>query len=360
MKMFAKPTCLTGISLVVMSLSSVNCGATRSSDLSQRVEPAEARLAGRPISKWHKAEEIRFPSAIFQDGSSRYWVGNGIGVHVYDEKRDVWADIPREALGWQVADIKQIAESDDRGLWIRSTPVLADNLRFFDREHWRALSQFSKSRVSVMFTGASGKLWFGAGDELVAYQGKSWSPRLILSGLIRPPEQSYFNISAGLEDRSGLVWLATQGRTISLDPTTKGVKNRFEQEGLAHVQCICEDDTGKIWFGSSDRFVSVYNKVSDSVRTYDLLKYLPSSQLASGEPGLPRIMVNAILQDNSGQIMIATTRGLMTVDRPGDNWQAFTPENSPIPPGGVTAIMQGRDGRIWIGTGEGILVLSAQ
>ena len=120
-----------------------------------------------------------------------------------------------------------------------------------------------------------------------------------------------------------------------------------------------EDRVGNIWFGSSDGVVSVYEKSKHSFQTYNLSERLSLNQKAERGLGLPHVVVNGILQDDTGRMMIATTSGLVTVDQAGSAWHAFTSENSPLPEGSITAIMKDKSGRIWLGTSEGILVLGA-
>ena len=231
------------LALVIAFLSSTDCGTTHSSEFNQRAaEATERQLAGHSVVRWHKPNNsgaaITFPSAIFQDGSARFWVGNGIGLHSYDEKQDTWTNIPREALGWRVTDIKQIAESNDGSLWIRSTPALFDNLRVYEKDRWHPIPRFSESRVTAMFRGQSGRLWLGAVNELFAFDGKGWSRRLKASELIKTPDEQYISINAGLEDREGFLWIAVSSCIVQFDQRENDVKTYFEPAGLVHVRCI--------------------------------------------------------------------------------------------------------------------------
>ena len=113
---------------------------------------------------------------------------------------------------------------------------------------------------------------------------------------------------------------------------------------------------GRVWVGTYRGSVAVYEKSKGSWRSYDFSEHLPLARHVEGRHGLP-LGVNAMLQDKSGEMMIATTRGLVTADKTGNNWQAFTHENSLLPEGSITSMMQDKSGRIWLGTGEGILVL---
>ena len=352
---------LREVSLVAFLVCLPGCSPTCSSDSRQETAtPSPGQLAGHQVLKWYKADDsavVRFPRAIFQDESGRYWVGNSLGLSNYDESRNIWNNIGSETFGWRSRGIEQIAESSDRRLWIRSTPLFFDNIRFFDGKRWSSVQRFAESRVATIFSAASRKLWFTVGGELLAYEHGDWSIRIRVSDLTKNPKLSYiFSINTGLEDRNGLIWLATRDAIITLGPGTRKQLNYFEDENLAHAGRMYEDDVGQVWVGSGEGSVSVYDRTKSSWRHYDLSKHVELGMQRGVHDRLP-ITVSAILQDKSGQLMIATTRGLLTVDRMGNNWQAFTHNNSLLPEGGITTMMQDKYGRVWIGTGEGILVL---
>ncbi|HKA21080.1 MAG TPA: two-component regulator propeller domain-containing protein [Blastocatellia bacterium] len=346
------------LSLAAFLLSLPGCSATVSSDLrNETVNPGQGKLAGHQVLKWYKVDESAFPGAIFQDESARYWVGNGVGLSNYDESQNIWTNIGLEALGWRTCDIKQIAQSSDRRLWIRSTPLLFDNIRVFDGKRWSSVQRLAASRVATIFSGASGKLWFAVGGELMAYEHGGWSLRLRVSDLVKNPKLSYiFSINTGLEDRNGLIWLAARDGIITLMPGTSKQTHYFEDENLAHVRCMYEDNMESVWVGSYEGSVSFYDRTKSSWRNYDLSKQVALGSQKGGHDRLT-LSVNAIQQDKSGLLLIATTRGLVTVDGMGNKWQAFTHDNSLLPEGSITTMMQDKYGRIWIGTGEGILVL---
>jgi ligand-binding sensor domain-containing protein len=352
---------LKEVSLVAFLVCLPGCSATISTDLRQEtVTPSQGQLAGHQVLKWYKADEsavVGFAGAIFQDESGRYWVGNGLGLSNYDESENIWTNIRLETLGWRTCAIQQIAQSSDRRLWIRSTPILSDNIRFFDGKRWRSVQRFAESRVATIFSEAGGRMWFAVGGELMAYEHGDWSIRLRLSDLVKNPKLSYiFSINTGLEDRNRLIWLATRDAIITLGPGATKQTNFFEDENLAHVRRMYEDDIGQVWVWSWESSVSVYDSTKSSWRNYDLSKQVELRLQNRVHDRLP-IIVSAILQDRNGQLMIATTRGLVTVDRMGNKWQAFTHDNSLLPEGGITTMMQDKYGRVWIGTGEGILVL---
>ncbi|MEO7251962.1 MAG: two-component regulator propeller domain-containing protein, partial [Arenimonas sp.] len=73
--------------------------------------------------------------------------------------------------------------------------------------------------------------------------------------------------------------------------------------------------------------------------------------------GLPQITVQAIVQDRQGYIWVATQSGVARFD--GVRFTAFTPVTEPALPGGWTrSLLIDSQGRLWIGTYKGLAVYS--
>ena len=56
-------------------------------------------------------------------------------------------------------------------------------------------------------------------------------------------------------------------------------------------------------------------------------------------------------------MMFATSVGLITFEEEQNSWAVVTPENSALPREDIAAIVEGRNGRILISTGGGVVVL---
>lgn len=70
--------------------------------------------------------------------------------------------------------------------------------------------------------------------------------------------------------------------------------------------------------------------------------------------------VNGIYQDNSGLMMFGTRAGLATLSESDNSWKLFKVDSMGLDnnfPGRIAAITADRSGRIWLGTGKGIVVL---
>ncbi len=109
----------------------------------------------------------------------------------------------------------------------------------------------------------------------------------------------------------------------------------------AGVQTIYEDKAGGLWFG-------LLPGGSDKLSHFDGVQW----RVFSGDDGLPKGDVHAIVADDTGNLWVGTTEGVAVYD--GSNWEIFTTINSPLIDNDVQAMMRDREGVIWIGTTSGI------
>jgi ligand-binding sensor domain-containing protein len=93
----------------------------------------------------------------------------------------------------------------------------------------------------------------------------------------------------------------------------------------------------------------------------------------STKPTLTVFFIHAIYQDKRDQMMFATDHGLFVLIEEKNRWEVYTNEDGAfaasdvavnrrssldaVPRNNVTSMMEAADGRIWIGTGKGVVVL---
>ena len=56
-------------------------------------------------------------------------------------------------------------------------------------------------------------------------------------------------------------------------------------------------------------------------------------------------------------MIFGTKLGLINFNERDKEWQILTTENSVLPDNRITTIFEDRSGRIWVGTGAGIVIL---
>ena len=112
------------------------------------------------------------------------------------------------------------------------------NLSCFDGEHWLKPESASKNsvirnRITAMFPGRNGKLWFALKDELRVYDGTKRRPGLKMSEAIE--EDDPVTVRVGLQDSSGCIWLGTTHGILRFDEQRKEwrICNPFEQNSTS-------------------------------------------------------------------------------------------------------------------------------
>ena len=117
-----------------------------------------------------------------------------------------------------------------------------------------------------------------------------------------------------IEDRSGLLWIGTEGGGISiLNPATATfhhyTADPTQPQGMHGriVTALYADHAGKLWVGTDGNGLNVIDRAAGVVRTYRNDPNNPHS-LSAGA-------VNAVFEDSDGAIWIATAHGLNRFDQ---------------------------------------------
>lgn len=332
----------------------------------------------RTLNQPKDGVSVSSPRVIFEDRAGLYWIGTYTGVSSYSDKQDKWTSFTKQT-GELVADaVEQIGQSGDDNLWFVSGHTAirpGPNLSCFAGQQWKKSDSTPKDsiftrQISAMFPGHNGKLWFASKDELVAYDGRQWEPRIKLSQAIG--NEFSIGIRTGLQDSEGYVWLGTTEGILRFDernrewklfnPFQKNVNSEEQTTSINYGEMMIrdgiyrsyEDRKGRIWWASAGvaGVYLVYDKNLGSWTQYKLRDHLQSVSSAANKIGL-----SVIYQDKNGTMMFGTSIGLITFTEGDKQWKLLTPENSSLPHASISAISEDRAGRIWIGTGAGIIVL---
>ena len=110
-----------------------------------------------------------------------------------------------------------------------------------------------KNRVMSMLQDRTGKIWFGTGDGVYHYDGKSFTRFLDNDGVINKNGLHLKGAENMLEDKDGNIWFGGRswdnegvcrfdGRSIT----------SFKPDAEPWVRPLLEDRSGNIWFGSKE------------------------------------------------------------------------------------------------------------
>jgi ligand-binding sensor domain-containing protein/serine phosphatase RsbU (regulator of sigma subunit) len=206
----------------------------------------------------------------------------------------------------------------------------------------------------------TGNLWFGTdGGGVSRYDGKSFTNFTEKEGL------SNNVVGSILEDKTGNLWFGTNGGGVCRYDG-KSFTNFTEKEGLSNnvVWSILEDKTGNLWFGTISG-VCRYdgNCVDDIIHGTNLYQHteqdlkknkkdlVKSFTNFTEKEGLSNNVVNAILEDKTGNLWFGTNGGgVCRYD--GKSFTNFT-EKEGLSNNVVNAILEDKTGNLWFGTRGG-------
>ena len=243
-----------------------------------------------------------------------------------------------------------------------------------------------------MFSGPTGLLWFLSDNGLLSFDGHRWSTPVTISdtaertyrkiqrrrgkgdasmaldwiqGLINAKRDSRDGpsdgekhlrssardeITMGLQDKEGLIWIGAEKGILRLDWKSREWKVYPLPDQLVEASCIYADRSACLWVTDDHGNVAAYDKKTDVWKSYSLNSLLPAHETDT--------VVQAMYRDRHGWDMIlGTNRGLVILSETEPKWRILMTHNSGILDNRVTSITEDMNGRIWIGTGASIVVL---
>ena len=287
--------------------------------------------------------------SIYQDSRGQYWFGTQRGVSLYDPA------LPEDEAfrnifgfnGFSLERVRFIKEDLNGNIWI-STDVSGVGMynratgSFTDMTDelidMGFLPRNSPSPTAVEIDNHN-NLWLGTNF------GISWIN-------IDNGEGGTFTQGAGIAgndisslfyDSQGVMWVGSSGSGLATISEKMEVKPVELEEEFTPL-CMTEDIEGNIWIGTESQGVIVYD--GDSV-VMNLLE----------KDGLLGNYISLIIADKNNNIYIGTSRGLNRYNKDEDRIYTYTRRN------GFTGIdakdkasFLDRDGKLWFGTVEGVMV----
>ncbi|MBX7171521.1 MAG: hypothetical protein K1X72_11240, partial [Pyrinomonadaceae bacterium] len=211
-----------------------------------------------------------------------------------------------------------------------------------------------------------GFLWFCTGEGISRFDGIGITNFTVADGL---PNREVHDF---LETGNGTIYIATESGLARLNP--HGLRGSTENPLFTNllpdnpkaekILTLFEDKSNQIWVGTSDGLYKLVEKGGKTTfETVELGDPLELAGRAIAEPNLKTLSVNSILQDRRGTLWIGTFGSGLFRLLPDGNIRRFVKDKDGFGDDKITALMEDRDGRIWMGmrsdnTG-GVCVLDA-
>ncbi|QTD37635.1 response regulator [Polaribacter batillariae] len=176
--------------------------------------------------------------------------------------------------------------------------------------------ELKTNKLICLHIDKSKNIWVGTDRGLKLYDTTNQSFFTLKDLGFQQKTTTKYPIKDIFEDKSGNIWLATEGDGIFfINLNKKEIKNIRKENGLPSnsMYGIIQDKNNNYWFGSNKGIIS-YNLVKNKIFTYNTSDGLPTNDFESG----------AIAISQNGKLFFGSKKGLI----------AFYPEqliNKPTP-----------------------------
>jgi ligand-binding sensor domain-containing protein/serine phosphatase RsbU (regulator of sigma subunit) len=220
----------------------------------------------------------------------------------------------------------------------------AKSLEQYVLDKWQMENGFQQTGVRAMLQTRDGYLWIGAAEGLARFDGA----RFVVFDKSNMPLKKNGVLSL-VEDRAGALWIGTEDGLLCVREgafTMYGVK-----EGLPdyRINALCEDAQGNLWIGTD--MGATIRRADGRMTTYTTAN------------GLTNNTVLSFASDKQGGVWIGTSGGgvnhwaagrieaFVTIE---GQFRPYAPEDGLVGDG-VYAMIADGEGRLWLGTSEGLL-----
>jgi ligand-binding sensor domain-containing protein/signal transduction histidine kinase len=197
-------------------------------------------------------------------------------------------------------------------------------------DRWGVEEGLPNNALASILQTRDGYLWIATWAGTVRFDGVRFTP--IAENLPNDHARALF------EDRDGSVWIGVAGSGLSRWRPA-AIEVFTTAQGLAgnDVRTILQDTGGRIWAGTENGLSIVTPAGIETRRAGD---------------GLPANEVTGLALARGGGVWVATTKGVCLAIAASRGCSAAGP---PIT-GRVDAVLEDREGRLWLGTPQGLIV----
>lgn len=305
---------------------------------------------------------------LFEDEYGRIWLATKGGVGILDLEEESFIgfnDLPGMADVDLSSDTINCIYQDSQGkIWIATDGGLdcydPSGMQFESYRHdQNDPNSLSHPIVNVVLEDGNGRLWIGTnGGGLCRFRRETGGFSHYRYNAERPSSISNDYVISLYEDRSGILWVGTNWKGVNkLASNVARFDHHFyrsDQDNSLNnnlVWSIYEDESRKLWI-ATDNGVNILDR---NTGRYNYIRHDPEdpNTLISDK-------VSVINKDRQGYMWFGTfDHGCSRYDpRTGEflNLSTEAPEPYRIPDNDIGDIIIGKEGKVWIGTGKGLVM----
>jgi signal transduction histidine kinase/ligand-binding sensor domain-containing protein len=280
-------------------------------------------------------------TALAQTADGYLWLGTPTGLYRFDGVR-FERFRPRSGGDFPASSVASLYAPPEGGLWVGFRYGFASFIEGDHATHYGAASGLPTATVYAIAGTPDGRLWGATFNGLVEFRGNRWH---LVGTEMNLPGARARNLSV---DREGRLWVASDVALSWLPPGG----NRFivATRDVGKINRISEAPDGTVWVADVDRGV--------------LPAWRSAGDPTAGGPNV-RVSSSGLLFDRDGALWVPTLGdGLrrvprvaelahQVIDADGSAAERFV-ERDGLTSDAITAIIQDREGNIWVGGSRGL------
>lgn len=253
-------------------------------------------------------------SAIHEDEAGLLWLGSFDGLYRFDRTTGQFTLFKHDETNPNTLindSVYRIAPTGDGRLWLgtlRGLDLFDPRTESFTHYlHDPAdADSLPDNQITALYVAPNGVLWLGAWYGGLAYlDPQAWQRGDVRFITYRndphdPKSLSDNSVWTIHQDRTGVLWVGTQGGLNRLDLHSRTFTRYREKDGLPNdaVLCIEEDERGYLWVATNNGLAH-FNTVLPTFRTFDERDGLQSREFNSG----------ACMRSRNGELYFGGVRG---------------------------------------------------
>lgn len=225
--------------------------------------------------------------------------------------------------------------------------------------HLTIADGLSQNAVSAIVQDRRGFLWFGTKDGLNRYDGYTF--RVFRHDPFDLRSLSDNAVTALFEDREGNLWVGTEGGSLDRFDRDREVFHRYGLEAGVAVNALAQGAGGELWIATNGQGLARLpaNAPPGGEARFEWFRHAPETPSSLGHD-----VVYALLVDGGGTLWVGREGGLDRLDPGAGSFVGYRADpGSPLgllDDRGVTALLEDRQGRLWMGLASGISVVDAE
>ncbi|WP_434798386.1 ligand-binding sensor domain-containing protein [Terrisporobacter vanillatitrophus] len=297
---------------------------------------------------------------IIQDSKGYIWIGTNDGLNRYNGTDIKVFKYDEEVKNSIISSyITALEEDKDGNLWVGTDEGLSKiNLSDYSIKNYRYYKN-NKDKpyyaILTIYVDDKGKIYMGNNDGVYLYDEKEDSFDKILGLKDNLSDKNIYSINKDSQDN---LWIGTNQGINKISAKTNKVSHytigNIKTTQWGKISSIIFDNKNNLWVGTSEQGLKKIDLKNNKVKSFNMDEN-DTNKLQSNA-------IRKILQDSSGNMWMATEKGLSKYIE-GDTFVTYQNkdyDNSTLANNIVFTLMEDDSGLIWAGTYTGVSIYDSR